>query len=286
MSHSFGRGSAIFEVISCFQTDRGTVIFRLPDHIKRLFNSAAMIYMKLPLSQKQFREAVLKTVARNKVGWGVIKLVCYYPSIEFETVPHDRRVSVAIVAIDLKRDFRFSKLGEDALATAAVSKWRKYDPTTVPVECKAAANYLSPMMAKMEVQGRGYKTPIMLDTKGYIAEGATEAFFLVRKGKIYTSTLGNILPSITRASVIEVAKSLKIQVIQKKIRPSELRTAEEAFFSSTVSKVWPIRKLERRKLPAPGPVSKMLTDAFEEICAGKNSRFRKWLTPVGRSKRR
>jgi branched-chain amino acid aminotransferase len=282
MSHSFGRGSAIFEVISCYSTDKGTVIFRLPDHIRRLFNSARMIYMKLPLTQRQFREAIIKTVARNRVGWGIVKLVCYYPAVEFESVPHDKRVSVAIVAIDFKRDFPMSKLGEDALPTAAISRWRKYHPDTVPVHCKAAANYLSPMLAKLEVQTRGFKTPILLDTKGYLAEGATEAFFFVKNGKIYTSPLDNILPSITRASVIKVARDLKIPLFEEKIRSSRILAADEAFFSSTVVKVWPVKKLEKRKLPAPGPISRNLIQAFDEICAGRSPRYRKWLTPAGK----
>ncbi len=280
MSHSFGRGSAVFEVISCFPTKRGTVIFRLPDHLNRLFNSAGLIYMKLPMSKKQLTEAVRKTVAKNRVGRGIIKLVCYYPAVEFETVPHDRTVSVAIVAIDLNRDYSISKMGEDALATAAISQWRKYDPVTVPVQCKAAANYLGPMVAKLEVQSRGFKTPILLDTKGYLAEGATEAFFFVVNGRIYTSTLGNILPSITRASVVEVARSLRIHVIEKKIKPAEIMKADEAFFSSTSVKVWPVRQLEKKKLPAPGPISQRLIEAFEEITAGRSPGFSKWLIPV------
>lgn len=278
MSHSFSRGSAIFEVISCFPAEKGAVIFRLPDHIKRLFNSARMIEMKLPLKRKEFELAVIETVKKNKVGWGLIKLVCYYPAVEFETVPHDRTVSVAVTAVDLKRDLPLSKLGEDALATAAISRWRKYHPDTVPVECKAAANYLSPMVAKLEVQSRGYSTPILLDTKGYLAEGATEAFFFVKNGKIFTATLGNILPSITRASVIEVAGSLNIPLFQKKIRPKEVLAADEAFFSSTVVKIWPVKKLEKRNLPAPGPISRRLQKEFEDICAGRSKKFKKWLT--------
>ncbi len=282
MSHSFGRGSAIFEVISCYRTDEGTMIFRLPDHMRRLFNSARMIYMKIPLTKKQLSEAVKKTVARNRVGWGIVKLVCYYPAVEFESVPHDKRISIAIVAIDFKRDFPISKLGEDALPKAAISRWRKYHPDTVPVHCKAAANYLSPMLAKLEVQARGFNTPILLDTQGYLAEGATEAFFFVKNEKIYTSPLDNILPSITRASVIEVARDLRIPLFEKKIRPSHILAADEAFFSSTVVKVWAIKKLEKRKLPAPGPVSLLLIQAFDEICTGKSARHRKWLTPAGR----
>lgn len=280
MSHSFGRGSAIFEVISCYPTDKGTAVFRLPDHLRRLKNSAARICMKLPFSQKHLKEAVIKTVAKNNVGFGIIKLMCFYSSVEFEIIPSDKRASVAIVAVDLDRDLKLGKLCGDICTSAAISRWRKYHPQTVPVDCKAAANYLGPMLAKLDVKGRGYDAPILLDINGFLAEGATEAFFFVKDEKLYTSRLGNILPSITRASVMEISKDLGLPLFQGKFRPQKVLSADEAFFSSTLVKVWPVRKLEGRKLPAPGPISKKLIESFESICKGSWRKYKKWLTHV------
>lgn len=277
MSHSFTRGSAIFEVMSVHATSRGPAIFRLDDHLRRLQNSARLLGMPLPLPFPSLHQAALNTVARNRLESGIVKLMCYYPGVEFEVVPRVKTVSMAIVAVDPAADLNAAFYRERPLARAGVSRWRKYHPQTVPIHCKAAGNYLSPMLAKQEVKARGFDTPIMLDTQGFIAEGATESLFLVKHRVIKTAPLSLVLPGITRRSVIEVARRLGYTVLQKKMRPAELFRADEAFFTSTSQKVWPVGQIEKKKLPAPGPVTAHLLETFRQITTGQDPRFAKWL---------
>jgi branched-chain amino acid aminotransferase len=286
MSHSFTRGSAVFEVMSIHPVGRnGAAIWRLDDHLDRLRNSARLIAMPLAFSLRALRQAALAAVAQNRLQHGFVKLLCYYPEVEFEVIPRSKKTSIAIVAVNPAADLHaaFYRGGRPA-ARAAVSKWRKLDPATVPIHCKAAANYLSPLVAKQEVMARGFDIPILLTTGGFVAEGATESLFLVKSRVIKTAPLDFVLPGITRRSVIEVARWLGFKVVEKKMRLPELMAADEAFYTSTSFKVWPIASIERKKLPVPGPVAAHLMEAFQEITSGQAPRFRKWLAVAPRWK--
>lgn len=280
MSHSFGRGSAIFEVISCHASDAGPVIFRLEDHIRRLFKTADFLDMKLPLSQREFCEATAGTVKRNQINEGVIKIVCYYPQISVEVRPPSDPLDVSIFALDLAQDLPGGGL-RAAPTTAALSKWRKLDPQTVPIQAKAAANYLNGMVARLEAGRRGFETAVMLDTQGFIAEGSTESVFLVKEGRLMTPALGTILDSISRKSVLKVAEANGIQTFEGRLDPELLFQAEEMFFSCSPRKVWAIKQIEDRLLPeAPGPVTQKVEALLDNIVRGKDTRFKDWLYPV------
>jgi len=280
LSHSFARGSAIFEVISVYHPDQGVAIFRLPDHLDRLSGSARALMMKIPLSRAQIKQAIFKTVTANQVDRGLVKLIAFYPGFGLEVIPTDPKVSIAVAAFQFERDISLSKFGEDRFASAGISKWRKLHPDTIPVYAKAAGNYLNPMLAKMEIRKRGFKTPILLDTRGYVAEGATESIFIVKNQKVFTPKLDNILPSITRMSILEICAHLGIPGQEKKLKDKDLLTCDEAFFSSTTCKVWPISKIEKHQIPAPGPLSSKLKEYFDQILAGKIKKFQHWLTPI------
>jgi branched-chain amino acid aminotransferase len=280
MSHSFARGSAIFEVMTVYDTAFGVGVFRLPEHLERLHNSARVLMMKLPYSKNKIFHAVLETVAKNRVTNGIVKLNAYYPEVGLEVIPFDKSVSFAAAAFQFGRDVTSSKFGEDQFASVGISKWRKAHPATVPVFAKASGSYLNPMLAKLEVRQRGFKTPILLDTSGFAAEGATESLFIVKGKKLLTPKLENILPSITRMSIFEIASDLKIPVREARITRQELLQADEAFFSSTTCKVWPISKIEKHQLPTPGPVTAKLRDYFDLILAGKVKKYRKWFSFV------
>ncbi len=282
MSHSFTRGSAVFEVMSLHDTDKGPAVFRLDDHIERLFRSADMINMKLPLSASRMKSAVKETVAANTVRQGMLKLICYYGGIEFEVVPRNTEVSVGVFVVDLQKDLsaeRFKK-SERRHAEACFSEWRKIDPRTVPVECKCAANYLGGMVAKQDAINKGFTAPVLLDLKGHIAEGATESLFLVKNRVLKTPKLDTILSGITRKSVLKLARDANLDVVEKKLRPQELLEADEAFFTSSIVKIWPICRMEDVKLKAPGEVSRLLEGMFEKILTGKVKSYNKWLTTI------
>jgi branched-chain amino acid aminotransferase len=280
MSHSFGRGSAIFEVVSFYATDSGPVIFRLEEHIHRLFKTAELLDMELPLSREEFCQAAAETVKRNQLNQGIIKIIGYYPQLSVEVTPPNEPLSVSIFALDpiqdIKREFPM-----ELSTTAGISKWRKLDPQTVPVPAKAAANYLNGLVARIDAQKRGFEKAIMLDTQGFIAEGATESIFLVKDGQLLTPALGTVLAGITRMSILKAAEISGLQTLEGRLDPELLYEAEEIFFSNSPQKVLPLRQFEDRVMTnVPGPVTQKLAKLFDQIVSGKDSRFKDWLYPV------
>jgi branched-chain amino acid aminotransferase len=281
MCHSFGRGSAIFEVLSLHHTPSGPAVFRLDEHIRRLYRTAALLEMELPMDQEAFHEAVLETVRRNGTREGFIKIICFYPQISFEILPPRKRLDTSIFVIDPKQDLGGLDFPFDEGTTACVSRWRKLDPETVPVEAKAAANYLNGMMARAEAKKRGFNNVIMVDTQGFIAEGGTESVFLVKDGVLMTPSLGTILQSITRKSVLEVAPVIGIPTFEGRLKPDLLFEADEIFFSGTPTKALPVRQIEERVLQnVPGPVNRKLTAAMTDIVEGGDERFKGWMFPA------
>jgi branched-chain amino acid aminotransferase len=282
MSHSVGRGSAIFEVLGFHNTVHGPAVFRLDEHMQRLLASAALLGMELPMSGEQFHRAVLETVRRNGLRQGFIKIICFYPQVAFTIYPPREKLDASIFVVDPSEDLKGLDFPLEKGTTACISKWRKLDPETVPVEAKAAANYLNGMMAKQEATKRGFEEAIMLDSQGFIAEGGTESIFLVNDGRLMTPALGTVLKSISRKSVLELARVMGIQTVEERLRPEHFFTSEEIFFSGTPIKVLPVRKIEERMLEkVPGPVTKKLFEAMKDIVSGKDERFKAWLFPVG-----
>jgi branched-chain amino acid aminotransferase len=281
MSHSFARGSCIFEVLSFHATGKGPVIFRLQDHITRLFNSAKLLDMELPLSRTEFYDAVVQTIQRNELSQGMIKIVGFYPQIVFDIMPPREPLAISIIAVDPARDVENLAAPMEGGTSACISRWRKMDPQTVPIEAKAAANYLNGMVARIEAQKRGFDDTVMLDTQGFIAEGGTESIFLVTDGRLTTPALGTVLQSITRKSVLEAAEFLGIETIEERLPPELIFEADEVFFSCTPFKVLPVRKFEDRQFDnVPGPLTRKLSALMQRIVAGEEEHFNDWLFPV------
>ncbi|MBW1977979.1 MAG: branched-chain-amino-acid transaminase [Deltaproteobacteria bacterium] len=281
MSHSFARGSAIFEVLGFHEVDSRPAVFRLDQHIERLLKSAQHLDMELPYSGKELHDAVLETVKQNSVMQGMIKIICYYSRIVFEVLPPKDKLDVAIFVVVPSEDVGGIGFSFEQGTTACVSKWRKLDPETVPVEAKVAANYLNGMVARQEAKKGGFEYPIMLDTQGFIAEGPTESLFLVKDGKLLVPALGTVLQSISRKSILEVAAYTGIEFSEQRLAADLLYEADEMFFSATAYKVLPVRKVEDREVPsAPGPVSRKLYEVMNDIITGKNDHFKEWLFAV------
>jgi len=280
MSHSFGRGSAIFEVISFHDMESGPVIFRLEDHIRRLFKTAELLDMTLPLSPEEFSRAAAETIKSNQLRQGIIKILCYYPQISANIIPPDEPLSVSIFALD-PGEYEKGKTPGLQLTTAGLSKWRKLNPETVPVAAKAAANYLNGMVARIDVRKRGFEYAVMLDTQGFIAEGGTESLFLVKAGRLMTASLGTVLAGISRMSILEAAVIDGINTFEGRLDQLLLYEAEEMFFSCSPIKVLPVQQIENRRLSnVPGPITQRMAALLEEIIKGKDARFKHWLYPV------
>lgn len=281
MSHSFARGSTIFEVISFYLTASGPAVFRLHEHIARLEKSAAYLDMELPAGHDALCQTVAESVRRNQLQEGVVKMVGYYPQFALDIQPPQKRLDLAVFAIDPAHDLEGVEYSFEKGTTAGIARWRKLDPQTVPIEAKAAANYLNGMIARLDVQKRGLDDAVLLDTQGFIAEGATESVFLVKDGRLLTPSLGTVLDSITRRSILQVARYLGIETFEGRLRPEFLFEADEIFFANTPFKVIPVRRVENREMPgAPGPMQRRLWDVLRKIAAGDEPSFSDWLYPV------
>jgi branched-chain amino acid aminotransferase len=281
MSHSFARGSTIFEVISFYATASGPAVFRLHEHIFRLEKSAAYLDMELPGDHDTLCRAVAEAVRRNRLEKGVIKVVGYYPQFALDIQPPQKRLDLAIFAMDPSRDAAGLEFSFEKGTTAGIARWRKLDPQTIPIEAKAAANYLNGMIARLDVQKRGLEDAILLDTQGFIAEGATESVFFVKEDRLLTPSLGTVLDSITRRSILQVARHLGIETSEGRLPPELIFQADEIFFANTPFKVIPVRRVEDREMPsAPGPMQRRLWDVLQRIAAGKEPAFAEWLYPV------
>jgi len=281
MSHSLSRGSAIFEVLSFHETPRGPAVFRLDRHVERLFRTASMLYMTIPLTEHATQQAILTTVKRNRLTSGVIKVICYFHQVSFDILAPQQPLDFCVVAVDPINDFDRHNASRASGITACVCRWRKLHPDTVPVEAKVAANYLSGMVANLEAKKRGFDLGIMLDTEGYIAEGGTESVFLVKDGVLMTPSLGNVLHGITRRSILEIAQHTGMEVREDRLRAEAFINADEVFVASTNRKISPVTRIDGHPLPtAPGPITSRLQQILQSICSGADQRFQDWLFPV------
>ena len=279
MSHSFSRGSAIFEVIGFYETPAGPAVFRLDEYLARFWKSASLLGMEPPLPPEELSEAVLLLVKRSGLKSGFLKIYGFYPEISFHILPSQQRFQVAICLLSPEETYGDGEHTGKIGVTACISRWRKLDPETVPIEAKVAANYVNGMMARMEAHQKGFEYAILLDTQGFLAEGGTEALFLVRQGRLLTPSLGTVLPSITRKSLLEVARAMGLKVWTERLSPCLLEEAEEIFFSGTVTHLIPVRQIGDRIMgEVPGPVTRRLAERMDAIIAGRDPAFSRWFS--------
>ena len=281
MSHSFGRGSAIFEVIGFHDTPAGPAVFRLDEYISRFWKSASLLEMEPPLTQGALQEAVLTLVKRSGLKSGFLKMYGFYPEISFQILPPQRKFQVAVCLFSAEEALGQPLESVPRSVTACVSRWRRLDPQTVPIEAKVAANYVNGMVARMESREKGFDYAILLDTQGFITEGGTESLFLVREGRLLTSALGTVLQSITRKTLLEVAGTMGIETFTGLLNPEALDEADEIFFSGTSAKLLPVRQVGDRILnEVPGSLTRRLSKRMAAITSGQDEQFRHWLFPA------
>ena len=278
MSHSFCRGSAIFEVMSLHKTAEGPAVFRLDENLKRLERTAELLKMTLPMSGEDFKRAVFETIRGNQVESGFVKLMCYYGKVAIRVMPNQKIMDTCIAVIDPETDMEGEKLPARPELALVLCGVRKLHPETIPIEAKAAANYLNGILSRKEAVEKGADMGVMLDTQGFIAEGSTESIFIVKSGILYTPSLGTVLRSISRKSVLEVAAAVGIPSEEKRLPPSLLFEADEIFLSSTGGKVQPVKRFEDKIFSeVPGPVTQRIKETLDNIVAGNDPRFFHWL---------
>jgi len=277
LSHGFSRASAIFEVFGTHVGPKGTMAFRLDEHLRRLLKSAALLGMELAFSTDKIVEAIKTTVKENKFGRGLVKILAYWSEEAVIQLVLDSPLDVAILTIPESRELG---LDNPKPISACLSKWRKIHPETVPVGAKACSNYLNGYLARKDANNRGYDVGLMLGTDGLLAEGSIESIFIVKDGVIRTPPLGRILSSITRLSILQAAPKIGIPVMESSITAEELWAADEIFTAHTGIKVSPISRLEDKVLKAPGPATGNLMQLMNKILCFEDERFMDWFQPL------
>jgi len=279
MSHVVHYGSAVFEGVRCYQLPSGPAIFRAPEHMQRLLDSAKVYRMEVPFRRDVLVQAMVDLVAVNAVSPCYIRPIALRGYGEMGVNPLKNPLEVYIANFGWGRYLGSDDTGVDV----CVSSWTRLAPNTLPVMAKAAANYMNSQLIKMEAMANGYVEGIALDTSGYVSEGSGENIFVVRRGTLYTGPLGNsVLPGITRDSVIKLAAHLGIPLVEQMIPREMLYIADEVFFTGTAAEITPIRSVDKILVGdgSVGPVTRALKKEFFSIVEGTAPDRYAWLTPV------
>ena len=281
LSHAMHYGSGVFEGIRAYATDRGAMVFRIDDHVARLFRSAKLYHMDIPYSPQEMEAAIMRTISANGLDGCYIRPVVFrgYGEMGLNPLPAPVNVTIAVWAWG-------AYLGEEALergVRAKISSWKRNDQNALPPGAKATGQYINSSLAKMEAHHAGYDEAIMLNNTGYITDGSGENVFIVKDAALYTPPVSaGCLDGITRATVIRIARDAGYGVDERNLTRFDLYASDEAFFTGTAAEVTPIREIDDRAPAAAGlgPITKEIQGIFFDAVHGKVERYASWLTPV------
>ncbi|MBE0713993.1 MAG: branched-chain amino acid transaminase [Candidatus Aminicenantes bacterium] len=280
-SHVIHYGSSIFEGLRAYDTPRGTALFRLQDHTRRLFNSCKIYRMEIPFSQDEFNRAVIETVRANGLKSCYVRPIVYRGYDSLGVNPFPNPVDCAVLVWEWGK-----YLGPEAMENGVdvcVSSWWRIAPNTFPALAKAGANYMNSQLIKMEALLDGYDEGIALNIRGHISEGSGENLFLVKDGTVLTPPLSSsILPGITRDSVMKLFQELGVRCVEETIPRELLYIADEVFFTGSAAEVTPIRSIDKIVIGngKRGPVTEKVQKAFFDVINGKRKDVHQWLTLV------
>ncbi|MCA9460911.1 MAG: branched-chain amino acid transaminase [Nitrospira sp.] len=280
LTHSLHYGLAPFEGIRCYQGAKGSAIFRLKEHVDRLFESAHIMMMPMPFSKKVVMDAIVETVRVNQLESCYIRPIAFIGYGAMGVYPGDNPIRLAIAAWPWG-----SYLGEDALSQgirAKISSFTRHHVNVSMTRAKVSGYYVNSILAKWEAKKSGYAECILLDPDGYVAEGTGENVFIVSKGVLRTTPLTSILDGITRNSILQLAKAKNIPVVEERFTRDAMYVADEIFLTGTAAEVTPVRELDDRIIGEgkPGPVTLALQNDFFKIVRGEDWDYSNWLTPV------
>jgi branched-chain amino acid aminotransferase len=280
LTHTLHYGLGVFEGIRCYETSSGPAIFRLDEHIDRLFNSAHIFLIDIPYSKKDIRDAIIKTVRVNNIKECYIRPIVYLGYGAMGLYPKGNPVNVSIAVWSWG-----TYLGEKGIKNGIRIKTASFIRNHVNASMtrgKVCGNYVNSQLAKKEAVSCGYDEALLLDTEGYVSEGSGENIFIVRNGILKTTPLTSILEGITRNSIIKIAGDENIKVVEERFTRDELYIAEEAFFTGTAAEVTPIIEADGRTVGSgiPGKLTKKLQSIFFDIVKGRNKKYKSWLTSV------
>lgn len=278
LTHALHYSTAIFEGLRCYNTPKGSAIFRLPEHVDRFFNSAKMYSMKMPYNKKQITDAIIKTVKNSTLKECYIRPLAYYGYGELGLTPTQNKVDVAIACWPWKMGE--SKAGKFTGAKCKISSWIRIDSAAQPMKAKAASNYANAGLARVEALKEGYDEAIMLNNQGKIAEGSAENIFILKGDKIITPPLtAGVLEGITRDSVIQIIEFNGGEIIEADLDREDLYVADEVFMTGTAAEVKSVTEIDKTVIGngKPGKITKALQKSFIEVTMGKDERFISWL---------
>lgn len=273
LTHSIHYGSAVFEGIHSYKTNEGTAIFRLDEHIKRLFHSAKTMDMEVKFTKTQLKDAIKKLIKINNLDDAYIRPIAYYGYGNIGVFPEDVHVNMSIIAIPWEhyysKDLRIM-----------TSKYARHSESSAVYGTKISGNYANSILAMYEARKKGYDEALMLDLNGSVSEGPAENIFLVRNGNLITPNSRSALHGITRDSILKFSKDFGIKAYEKKIKLSEVKNADELFYCGTATEIAPIVSIDDKKVGNGkiGEITLKVRDKYYDIVRGKDRRYIKWLS--------
>jgi branched-chain amino acid aminotransferase len=285
LTHTLHYGCGAFEGVRAYNTANGTAIFRLEEHTERLFNSAKILRMHIPFSQQEIMDVQRDVVRANKLESCYIRPLVWIGDKKLGVSPKGNTIHLMVAAWAWG-----AYLGEEGLKKGIrvkTSSYTRHHVNITMTQAKAVSNYTNSILSNMEVTDEGYDEALLLDTSGFVSEGAGENIFVVKNGVIYTPDLSaGALSGITRNTVFHIAQDLGIEVVQKRITRDEVYISDEAFFTGTAAEVTPIRELDRIPMGkddyvgSRGPITEKIQSAFFDIVNGRNPKYAHWLAKV------
>lgn len=280
LTHTLHYGLGVFEGIRCYKTENGSAIFRLDEHIDRLFDSAHIFMMKIPYSKKEIKSAIIKTIKANKLRECYIRPLVYIAYGAMGLYSGKNPINMAIAVWPWG-----AYLGDEGLEKGIrikVSSFTRHHVNVAMTRGKVCGYYVNSQLAKNEAKACGYDEALLLDTEGYVSEGSGENIFIVRDNQIKTTPLTSILEGITRDTIMKIAKDNEIIVKEERFTRDDIYIADEAFFTGTAAEITPIREIDCRKIGngKRGKITKKLQSIFFDIVKGKNKKYESWLTRI------
>jgi branched-chain amino acid aminotransferase len=280
LTHTLHYGLGVFEGIRCYETKGGPAIFRLDEHIERLFKSAHIFLIDIPYSKREIKDAIIKLVRVNKIKECYIRPLVYIGYGAMGLYPKENPVNVSIAVWSWG-----TYLGEKGIKDGIRVKTSSFIKNHVNANmsrAKVCGYYVNSQLAKKEAVSCGYDEALLLDTEGYVSEGSGENIFIARNGILKTTPLTSILEGITRNSIIEIANNEGIKIVEERFTRDEIYIADEAFFTGTAAEVTPIKEVDGRTIGngRPGEITKRLQSIFFDIVKGKNKKYKSWLTRI------
>ncbi|SFO04040.1 branched chain amino acid aminotransferase apoenzyme [Formivibrio citricus] len=278
LTHTLHYGMGVKEGLRAYETPAGAAIFRMQDHVARLFRSAKIVGMHLPFSKDDLCQAQLSAVRQNNLKCGYLRMMAFYGSEKMGIAPPKNDVHVIVAAWSWG-----AYLGTEGLQKGIrvkTSSFNRHHVNVTMCKAKANGNYLNSIMAHEEAVANGYDEALLLDVDGYVTEGPGENIFIIRDGRVYTPELTVCLDGITRNTVLHIVKDMGLEIIEKRITRDEVYVADEVFFTGTAAEITPIRELDHRQIGtgARGPVTAEIQQRYFDIVQGRNEKYGDWLT--------